>query len=81
VRVKVEYFASMRDKLGVKEEIMELPDGSSVEDLIERVKERLGESFEGRVLVNGKSVESLKGFKTELKDGDVVSLFPPIAGG
>lgn len=33
------------------------------------------------VLVNGRNIRHMKGMKTELKDGDTVSLFPVTAGG
>lgn len=33
------------------------------------------------VVVNGRNAVHLKGRKTRLSDGDVVSIFPPMAGG
>jgi sulfur-carrier protein len=33
------------------------------------------------VLVNGQNIGYLKGKRTKLKEGDEVSLFPPLAGG
>jgi molybdopterin converting factor small subunit len=32
-------------------------------------------------LINGKSASSLKGLQTELKDGDVLAILPPVGGG
>jgi molybdopterin converting factor small subunit len=32
-------------------------------------------------LVNGKSASSLKGLQTELSDGDVLAILPPVGGG
>jgi molybdopterin synthase sulfur carrier subunit len=32
-------------------------------------------------LVNGKSASSLNGLQTELKDGDVLAILPPVGGG
>ena len=32
-------------------------------------------------LVNGKSVVALNGLQTELKDGDVLAILPPVGGG
>lgn len=34
-----------------------------------------------KVLVNGRDIEFLQGLKTRLKDGDVIDVFPPVAGG
>ncbi|MFW6369352.1 MAG: MoaD/ThiS family protein [Myxococcota bacterium] len=57
-----------------------------VEGLLSELLQRHGESvaryLEGCiVLVNGTNAGYLRGKKTKLKDGDEVSLFPPIAGG
>lgn len=32
-------------------------------------------------LVNGNSTSTLNGLKTELKDGDVLAILPPVGGG
>jgi molybdopterin converting factor small subunit len=33
------------------------------------------------IALNGVDIEALKGMKTNLKEGDIVALFPPVAGG
>ncbi len=33
------------------------------------------------IVVNGRTISSVKGLETELKDGDTVIFFPPPAGG
>ncbi len=43
--------------------------------------EELGEGGPLVVLLNGRNVETLEGNETELRDGDVVYLIPPFAGG
>jgi len=32
-------------------------------------------------LVNGKSITTMQGFKTKLKEGDSVAIIPPVGGG
>jgi molybdopterin synthase sulfur carrier subunit len=34
-----------------------------------------------KVLVNGRGLHVLQGLDTPLSDGDIIALFPPIAGG
>ncbi|HID27596.1 MAG TPA: molybdopterin synthase sulfur carrier subunit, partial [Methanosarcinales archaeon] len=34
-----------------------------------------------KIMVNGRSIAFLNGINTLLQDGDVVAIFPPVAGG
>ena len=83
--VKVITFARLRQIIGKKE---------SIEDLLEKLfkehgKELKKELFDGngqlkhiyRIVVNGRSITLLDGFKTKLKDNGMVALMPAIAGG
>ena len=54
---------------------MGLPDASTVADLIARL--RVPVELSRIVLVNGHDVED----DSALRDGDVVDIFPPLAGG
>ncbi|HHW74465.1 MAG TPA: MoaD/ThiS family protein [Firmicutes bacterium] len=81
--VEVKLFASLRTVAGEKGF---LTDAASVGELLREAAERYGEDFAKRlqiatVLVNGKNIAHLRWKRTRLKDGDVVSLFPPLAGG
>jgi molybdopterin converting factor small subunit len=75
---------------------IELDDGSSVETLLTRVRERVVQESSGSgshkiaflnntgslvVLLNGLSIYALSGWKTTLQEGDEVSLLPMVAGG
>jgi molybdopterin synthase sulfur carrier subunit len=88
MRVTVRYFARYRSLVGKGEEEVELPDGATVMDLIEKLKEKhpvlKNEVFaeeddlaDVNVSRNGRYVK----FDEILKDGDVVALFPPVSGG
>ncbi|MEJ5293307.1 MAG: ubiquitin-like small modifier protein 1 [Candidatus Methanosuratincola sp.] len=92
MRVKAEFFADLRERVGSP--AMELQiSGRTVLDLIEEIDALSGGSFmmhvvEGgrlkdmvKVLVNGRDVRGLRELDTELSEGDVVSFFPPVAGG
>jgi len=91
MQVRVRAFGDLAKILG-EDTIVDLPSGSNVEDLIDRLGERskgLHEKMlrgeEPRpnflVLIGGLNIQFLKKFKTILNEGDVVSLLPPAGGG
>jgi len=92
MKVKAEFFADLREKVGCPAMELEIA-GSTLLDLIEELDARTGGALmknvlEGgklkdlvKVLVNGRDVRGLRGLETGLHDGDVVSFFPPVAGG
>lgn len=76
-------FASLRATAGVKKYLTET---NSVKALLKEAGKRHGDEFAAKlkvatVLVNGKNITGLKWKNTKLQDGDIVSLFPPLAGG
>jgi molybdopterin synthase sulfur carrier subunit len=80
MRVRVLYFASFRELLGVGNEDLQIPSGSTVGAVLERIKKvhsELTETEKMLVAVNGSFVES----GLLLSDGDVVAFFPPVSGG
>jgi molybdopterin synthase sulfur carrier subunit len=91
--VTVKFFAGFREAAGKEQEKVEgVTDvGSLLEELVNKFGEKmLVQLYEPgtrklrgivHVLVNGRSINLLEGLKTLLKDGDVVAIFPPVAGG
>ncbi len=80
MRVTLRLFATLRQYLppGEREEtVVDLPDGAPVQELIGRF--RLPPPLTQLVLVNGVNVG--RDHTRVLVDGDVVSIFPPVAGG
>ncbi len=92
IKVKLLLFATLRDKYGFKEKIIET--GETFQDLLESVRREIGEDFVNElfdkeknkirddriILINGIHAK-LKWPNIHLNDGDVVAIFPPIAGG
>lgn len=80
MRMTLRYFASIRDLVGTDGEEITIPQGSTVEGLLEALK-GLHEQLKGvepiLIAVNGAYVDP----GTKLKEGDVVALFPPVSGG
>jgi len=93
MRVEVHVYFPFRAELDTLPIELELPPGSDVaavvDALVERyphIRDRLVDG-EGRphryvsALVGGVPIQSLQGFATELRSGDVVTLLPPVGGG
>jgi molybdopterin converting factor small subunit len=73
MKVKIKLFASLR-KFGPDEQVIELPDNATIDDAINSLN--IPKSAMLRI-VNGEHRPA----KHQLKDGDELALFPPIAGG
>ena len=81
MRVRVLFFGMLKDLAGTSSDSLELPDGASVQTLLEhyafhlpRVKASLTSLA---VAVN----QQYAGAETELKSDDEVALLPPVSGG
>ncbi len=94
MEVEVKYYAMLRGASGREREVFEVPEGSSIGDLMGLIVEGCGEPFHRYVydaersvsdylsfMLNGVSVSSLEGFGAVLGDGDVLAILPPIGGG
>jgi MoaD family protein len=97
LQVSVRFFTSLRETVGKKEETLKFPEGSkvTVDTVLKILAQRYGKRFveyvydekTGEVigflqfLVNGKSAATLNGLQTELEDGDVLAILPPVGGG
>jgi molybdopterin synthase sulfur carrier subunit len=85
VKVKVLYFASLREKLGTGAEELDLPAGvASVDALRAHLRARGGawaEALaEGRLLRAAVNQDMADG-AAAVKAGDEVAFFPPVTGG
>jgi MoaE-MoaD fusion protein len=75
------YFGIVRERLGRREETRDVPDGTTVGQLLSALEQSDGLFSLGagsiRVAVNREYVEVTRA----LGDGDEVALIPPVAGG
>jgi len=81
IKVILVYLGQAREVAGTKEEQLELPAPAKIEQAISRALEahpKLSELKENlKLLVNGQWAVS----NAELKDGDRITLLPPVGGG
>ena len=81
MKVKVKLFAAFREVVGTKEEDLDLPEGTTVNGLLDDYIRRfpaLGRYREHIIL----SVNREYGAPARvLRDGDEVSFLPPVSGG
>ena len=81
MKVTVRYFAAHKEMAGVTEETVELPQGATVADLMDRLvalHPRLDELRRDTIVSVNRGVG---GEDVVLEDADDVALFPPISGG
>ncbi|MEM2419368.1 MAG: ubiquitin-like small modifier protein 1 [Candidatus Bathyarchaeia archaeon] len=97
MQVSVRFFTMLREITGKREETVEFPDGEYVTlaKVLEKLTEKYGKGFADYVydsktgdvkgflqfLINGRSASTLKGLETELADGDILAIIPPVGGG
>ncbi len=85
MKVKVLFFASLREQLGRSQEDVELPDEiDSVEKLRTFLRARGGayeKIFSGKALVRAAVNQEMVQAGAGIKAGDEVAFFPPVTGG
>ena len=94
INVTVKFFTTLREIAGKKEEKIELSHAATVDALLRVLSQKYGKEFNDyiydnlgnvrgylQILVNGKSITTLQGLKTKLKEGDQIAILPPVGGG
>lgn len=90
--IDLRFFATFRDAVGEKEQTRTVGDETTVGEVLATLEAEY-DGLEGQlladgevrpqlsVLKNGRNVVHMAGAETDLDAGDVVSVFPPVAGG
>ena len=94
MKLRVQYRAQMRTAAGRSEDEVELPEGSSLGELLGHLAEQLGQETAAHlvtgagevhnsllIVVNDSVIAPHQTSTTVLRPGDIVALLPPIAGG
>ena len=85
VKVQVKYLAAFRDRAGRRQEEISFPPGATLQDVAEWLNQRYPLSLpdpQVMATLNGRGWEQFPSkLSTEIKEGDVICLFPPITGG
>jgi molybdopterin synthase catalytic subunit len=81
VHIRVLYFASLRQRLGQSEELLDLADGQSVADLKAEVGRRHPELTASLPTAIASVNREFASPDQLLRPGDEVALFPPVSGG
>ena len=93
MKITLRTFADFREILGFREKEIPLSEGETVGGLLKGLckvhpglqRKLFDEAAELKpyviVLKNGRNVASLQHLDTVITDGDVIALFPPVAGG
>ena len=97
MEVKVRFFTNLREIVNKREETLTFADGEkvTVDLVLKTLSKKYGKPFteyvfDGKTgqpkiflqfLVNGTGTSTLNGLETELKDGDVLAVLPPVGGG
>ncbi len=95
MRIRIQYFAVVRELANLREEILDVDEGTTVRDLLkvlatkhgEKLKQYLFDPKSGnprpylQFLLDEKSISNLNGFETVLKEASVFAIIPPVGGG
>lgn len=95
MKIKVKFFALVRELTGKREETVEVDDGSTVRTLLDRLAEEYGAKFQEylfdpgstkprgylQFLVDGRNIVLMQGLDTVLKEGNSLAILPPVGGG
>jgi sulfur-carrier protein len=97
LQVAVRFFTILREVTSKKEETLEFSENEkvTVKRVLDKLSTKYGSPFSEYVydektrevkgflqfFINGKSASAMKGKSSDLKEGDVLAIVPPVGGG
>jgi len=95
MKVKVKFFALVRELTGKREETVDLDDHATVRVLLDKLVKEYGEKFDEylfdpvskqprghlQFLIDGRNITLMQGLDTTLQDGCSFAILPPVGGG
>ena len=81
MQVRLLFFASLKDIVGSRELRMDVPQGSTVADLLFQLESRYPRMKEYRSVILTAINEDYVDKSTRISEGDEVAIFPPVSGG
>jgi MoaD family protein len=92
--VTVRYLSVIREITGTREEVIEIVEGATVEEILNELSRKYGNAFQRMIrsgrdirglqiiyFVDGKNIANLKGFHTAVYNQSELVIIPPVAGG
>jgi MoaD family protein len=94
LKVKIQYFASVRELVNLSEETIDVPAGTNVRNLLDLLTAKHGDKLKEyllddtgnprkhlQFLLNEQSIFQTGGFSTPLRDDSTFAIIPPVGGG
>ncbi len=81
MRVRVLFFGILKEMVGKSADLIELPEGSSVRELLADYESRIPRLKEALASIALAVNQQYSGPDTQLRDSDEVALLPPVSGG
>jgi len=81
MQIRVLFFGMMKDVAGTTGLAIELPEGATVQDLVQHCKERIAKFADFAACCAVAVNQEYGGLETKLKNGDEVGFLPPVSGG
>jgi MoaD family protein len=92
--VTIRYLSVIREITGTREEVIEIENGSTIEDILKNLSKKYGKAFNRMIrsgrdirglqiiyFIDGKNIANLDGFKTAVQNESELVIIPPVAGG